>query len=138
MSFDCDVPAGHFSAIDTSTGGDVTITGSITPRLTRRDERWMPSATVQLKGQGTGIIAVRLTADDGKNFVARIERNKESKEVAIGKAGQPVQFRIAVTDGTAQISIGSLEAAYPLQRDQEIGLKIGCSTGNFLFENVDW
>jgi hypothetical protein len=138
ISFDCDVPADHFSAV--ASMGDPRISGSVQVIETRRGNN-LPvagarvvgadpkhSAGFQLVAQpgGRDLFDVVLTSNDGGGL----------KRVTVGHVSlrQPTTFDLMVSpEGTVQLKIGDhafTATAVPLT---QVKTSVFCSTGQFKF-----
>ena len=146
LRYGCDTATGRFSPVSIPfTTSSFMVQGTITPKLFRADERWLPSAFVRVRGRNQQSITVALTAENGQADAAQgaiIVRNGDNRNranSALVPLNSELPFRIQYTDGgDVTITVGSDSIAVPNRLGSEIELSLICSTGDFVFSNIGW
>lgn len=146
MTYGCDTAAGRFSAIEVELpGAGLVVSGTITPNEFRKDAQWAPGAWVRIEtGDGQNSAEVRFIsvakAKEGAltlgGKVAGAERKGDPQLAAIGK---PFAFSIQVL-GPSEVLVaaGSQKAKLPAAMGNKVKLTVACSTGDFVFSDLEW
>jgi hypothetical protein len=142
-SFECDTPAAHWSDwTRTLTGAVVRASGKITVNEMRSDERWMPAASVMIRGKQEGKAAVAGVSLSGSKqkpdriFIS-INSPGQSESLNIGTvASTTTEFTYEVTldaKGLLQVSLGDQKSSAQLKDFKPEKFALSCSTGDFEF-----
>jgi hypothetical protein len=144
IKFDCDTAAGAFSEISVPQSGPAyRIAGSVSARKYRVDGQWAPAATVGLmSADGKSSGAIRLQAPTGRGaveLVVQSRKNGKDYGTVVGtlKKEEVATFSLEAVDGKMTIRTAGKTFDGP---DVGIGASVNvtCSSGEFLFENLDW
>ncbi len=143
-TFGCDTAAGRFSAFkETVRAEGLILRGTITPNEFRKDKRWAPSGWVRIGDDDTHV-RIRLLADDGAakeaDILVSTVSDGKTREGTIGsvKIGQSVSFSISVLENSVRVAAGGKSTEVALTLPKEVELSLACSTGDFVFEGVEW
>lgn len=146
ITYGCDTAAGRFSAIELevpSTGFEVS--GSITPNEFRKDKTWAASAWVRIDAVDEQNAAeVRFTgvspSKDGLITLSGKSEGSERKgDPQLGKIAAPFAFSIkVVSPAEVLLMAGNQKAKLLVTMGDKVKLTIGCSTGDFVFSNLEW
>ncbi len=146
MTYGCDTPAGRFSAIEVELpSAGFAVSGTITPNEFRKDAKWGPTVFVRIdSADNQNAAQVRYSGDPkAKNGIivlsgmaAGAERNGDPQLAMIGK---PFDFTIQVVSASeVLVMAGGRKAMLPAALGDKAKLTIGCSTGDFVFSNLEW
>lgn len=143
-TFGCDTAAGRFSEFkDAVRAEGLILRGTITPNEFRKDKRWAPSGWVRIGDDDTNV-RIRLLADDGAAkeayiFVSTVNDGK-TLEGPVGsvKIGQSVSFNLVVMENSVRVTVDGKSTEVALTLPKDVELSMACSTGDFVFENVEW
>jgi hypothetical protein len=147
MTYGCDTPADHFSAIEQSVSlENFSIKGAIQPNEFRKG-KYSPLAQIYLQSPDEKYRwAMQVIAPDAKAkgafvFLEMTDNGKASDPFPIGavKLGEKLSFDVSVTDGkNIKFKIGELEGTPSLSLGKQVQLNIICSTGDFIFSDLEW
>ncbi|MEL6238034.1 MAG: hypothetical protein AAFQ90_05510 [Pseudomonadota bacterium] len=145
--FACDTAEGRVSEFRVPIKASrFTLSGTIKPALFRGDDKWLPTAVVQLKNRETGnAMIMSLTAPSGEAPGAMVSVQQktggETKRSDVGTlaVGNLVNFTIVYNRGAQnRFVIGE----QPIVSQGDLGtafdLSLSCSTGDFVFEELVW
>lgn len=147
MTWGCDTAAGRFSAIELEVpAAGLEVGGTITPNEFRKDATWAPGAWVRIDAaDGQNSAEVRymgggVKSKDGlvilSGKVAGAERKGDPQLSAITK---PVAFAIKVLGpGEVFLMAGDQSAKLTGVMGDKVKLTVACSTGDFVFSNLEW
>ena len=142
--FDCDTGSGSFSDLDLpQSGPSYHISGSISVKKLRPSSDWYPVANVRLvSGDKRTFGGIRLQIPEASRPPELVVQSavgsgaNDSPAGVLGK-GEVAPFSIDVIGGKMTIRFGDRAFAGP-----DVGtaatIQITCSSGEFLFENLDW
>ena len=145
LDYDCDTAAGSYSMIDlVQPGPGYRIRGTVTGVQFRKDDRWLPTATIALvSADKSNFVSVQLMrqARDSKmelaaNGLLRGERRSaEGGRVGLGEA---VPFEITSGGGRTVVQFGDKRTIFDFDLGADSRVQVSCSTGQFRFEGLDW
>ncbi len=146
MTYGCDTAAGRFSAIEVEVpSAGFVVSGTITPNEFRKDPRWGPTVYVRVdSADDQNGAQVRYSGDpkskDGiitlSGMAAGAERKGDPQLAMIGK---PFDFTIQVVSASeVLVMAGGQRTKLPAALGAKAKLTIGCSTGDFVFSNLEW
>lgn len=146
MTYGCDTAAGRFSAIEVNVpSAGFVVSGTITPNEYRKDPKWGPTVYVRIdSADDQNGAQVRFSGDpkakDGIIVLSGIAAGAERKgDPQLAMIGQPFDFRIQVVSASeVLVMAGGRKATLPAALGDKAKLTIGCSTGDFVFSNLDW
>ncbi|MBA4305962.1 MAG: hypothetical protein C0429_04430 [Sphingopyxis sp.] len=147
ITYGCDTPADRFSAIEQSVNlQNFSINARIQPNEFRKGE-YSPLAQIYIASvDEKNIWALKVVAPSHKAksalvFLDMTVDGKTDEPFLIGNVdlGQQLPVSISVTDG-AKISfkIGEMAGTPELALGGTANLKIICSTGDFVFSDLEW
>ena len=147
MTYGCDTPADRFSAIEQTVDlKSFSIKTSIQPNEFRKG-KYSPLAQIYIESMDEkSLWAVQVIAPDHKSKTALVylnmtEDGKASEPFLIGKVniGQQLPIEVSVTDGyKINFKIGELDGNPELKLGDQAKLNIVCSTGDFVFSDLEW
>jgi hypothetical protein len=145
MRFDCDSFDGAYSEVaQIQSGPTYSLKAKITPKRLGKHRDWRPNAMLQIKSaDGKNGVTVRVTASSLQNrtfsvtFASLTGGELKEYSVATVKTNEPVSVAIAVRDGKLQAAIGGQLAEGPIAVGKGAEVRAGCSTGQFVFENLE-
>jgi hypothetical protein len=147
MTYGCDTPADHFSAIEQQVSlTSFSIKGSVQPNEFRKG-KFSPLAQIYLQSPdkkyrwALQVIALEAKAKDAFVFLDMTDNGKDSEPFPIGtvKIGEKLPFDVSITDGTKiKFRIGNMEGNPDLNLGSQATLNIVCSTGDFVFSDLEW
>ena len=143
-TFGCDTAAGRFSEFkDAVRAEGLILRGTITPNEFRKDKRWAPSGWVRIGDDDTNVThppsCRRWRGQGGLYFRKHRNRRKNPRrDDRIGE-NRPVGFVQLSSDGKLGPRNGRREVDRSCADFAE-GCRtiMACSTGDFVFENVEW
>lgn len=145
-SFECDTPAAHWSDWTRSiSGGDIRAVGKITVNEIRNDEKWMPAASIMIRGKQDGkdsAAGITLSASKqmpDKIFIS-ISAPGLGESLNLGTVpSTTAEFQFEVTldkKGWLHVSLGGQERTRQLKGFEPEKLALSCSTGDFEFTDI--
>ncbi|MBK8375276.1 hypothetical protein [Sphingorhabdus sp.] len=147
ITYGCDTPADRFSAIEQQVSlSSFSIKGAIQPNEFRKG-KYSPLAQIFLDSAdqkyrwAMKVIALDSKAKDAFVFLEMTENGKESDPFLIGsvKIGAKLSFNISVTEGKIiKFRIGEMDGNPELNLGSQATLNIICSTGDFVFSDLEW
>jgi hypothetical protein len=147
ITYGCDTPADHFSAIEQQVQlKSFSIKGSIQPNEFRKG-KYAPMAQIYLQSPdekyrwAMKVIALDAKAKNAFVFLEMTENGKVSEPFPIGsvKLGEKLSFDVSVIEGkTIKFKIGDMDGNPELNLGSESALNIICSTGDFVFADLEW
>ena len=145
MSYDSDTAAGSFSELSQVQDGPAYhVRGTITPLQWREHERWLASGQVRLEtGDGSRSIAVQVIRPRGAeraSFAITVDSGNRPITTTIGEVGlnEAVPFDVTLfPSGDAVVQFGTERRVYHLDLGRNLHVKVVCSTGEFLFGELD-
>jgi hypothetical protein len=152
LAYDCDTAAGSYSEISQQQAAPpYRVTGRLTALQRRTHERFLPSAQIRLEGadqRSSVVLRMVPTTRDGDRFTVALattqdadrDRDREPQADLLITVGinQPVPFELSVSEGEASVRVGVERRTVPLRLGRGARLRILCSTGEFLFDELDW
>jgi hypothetical protein len=147
ITYGCDTPADHFSAIEQKVSlSSFSIKGSIQPNEFRKG-KYSPLAQIYLQSPdekykwAMQVIALEAKAKEAFVFLDMTDNGKDSEPFPIGmvKLGEKLSFDVSITDGTKiKFKIGDMDGNPELNLGTQATLNIICSTGDFVFSDLEW
>lgn len=142
--FDCDTAAGAFSELAFSQPGPTYhISGSLTAKQYRFDDQWIPVANVRIVSADKQTFGgIRLQAPSGSGRLELVVQSKvQGKDYgavvgSFGK-GEAATFSIDVENSKMTIRVAGKTFAGP-DMAAGSGVSVTCSSGQFLFEKLNW
>jgi hypothetical protein len=147
LEYDCDTTPEHYSELKlTQSGPAYAVTGSLSARRLYRGKRFAPIGSVNLSA-ADGSWSVRISligyATESDKVVTgqlRIIRNGKAEEPSLGvfEVGKPVHFALSLAaDGKGSASLGGQTLPVAVQATGPVTASVVCSTGEFLFTDLD-
>jgi hypothetical protein len=142
IRYDCDTAAGSFSMIDfVQPGPDYRVTGRISARAFRAHE-YYPVANIQLVS-ARNLVGLRLRREQANGpieFVLQSRGQAGLREavLAIVEQGDATPFLVEVVRGVARVEVAGQSRTVDVPISAGATLQISCSTGQFVFEDLDW
>jgi hypothetical protein len=142
--FDCDTAAGKYSEFNLpQLGPNYHLSGRLSAKEYRPDRDWFPVANVRFVSADRRIFGgIRLQIPAGSGRVELVVQSKTGEQprdigVAVLRKGDAAAFSLDVIDGKMTITVGGQGFPGP---DVGAGAAVNltCSSGEFLFEDVDW
>ncbi len=147
MTYGCDTPADHFAGFDQNIDTkNFRISGVFQPSEFRKGD-YSPSAWISLSSlDEKNRWVFRIMASDAKSesaivFLEMTENGKENDPFPVGavKLHEKLPFTITVTDGSKiAFEANELNGHPELNLGQQAKLSIMCSTGEFIFSDLEW
>jgi hypothetical protein len=147
ITYGCDTPADHFSAIEQQVSlNSFSIKGSIQPNEFRKG-KYSPLAQIYLQSPdekyrwAMQVIALEAKAKEAFVFLDMTDNGKDSEPFPIGtvKLGEKLSFDVSVTEGKKiKFKIGDMDGNPELNLGAQATLNIICSTGDFVFSDLEW
>jgi len=147
MTWGCDTAAGRFSAIELEVpAAGFEVGGTITPNEFRKDASWAPGAWVRIEtADGQNAAEVRYLGGPPKTkeglvtLSGKIAGAERKGDPQLSALSQPVAFAIRVTGpGEVFLMAGEQKAKLPVAMGDRVKLTAACSTGDFVFTNLEW
>jgi len=144
-SFDCDVPAGHYSAwtrsIDASS---LQVSGKLQLLEVREDPKWAPGANIELvNAQGSDAVGFQLAVfKRNPGQISAFLHHQQSAEPRVLIAtpdwnGNIISFDLALSKaGVVTATLNGMSQAIPLGTFRPNSVRFTCSTGQFNFSEV--
>jgi hypothetical protein len=143
INYDCDVPAGHFSSVDTEISLPVEVSGTITPLVLRSGE-FLPVGNVSIQSRdkwGVGLKVLAFNASQKSLVAAYADYTAPDHLVAMAKVdkSQSISFRLAISElGEGSLRVDQSEHAFKVDLEDPLMLRFSCSTGQFKFKQLHW
>jgi hypothetical protein len=147
MNYGCDTPADHFSAIDQKVSlKNFTFKAKIQPNEFRKG-KYSPLAQVYFESEdGNTRWALKIIALGPREkaalamlYVTKDGKTDEPFPVGSVELGKQLPFSIVIIDGTKiSFDIDGLKGNPELSLGQQATLNIICSTGDFIFSEMEW
>jgi hypothetical protein len=145
LTYDCDTAAGSYSELSQpAASSKYSISGVLTARKLRTDERWAPSATVTVKTSDSDRLSLQLIAADGtatqlQLLIRNVIDGKESTQpIGVVPVNQAVPFTIFVDGVAANFEAGGRTFNLNVPAGGTRTVSVACSTGEFLFERLEF
>jgi hypothetical protein len=143
LSFNCDAVPGEVTAMDQGPLASATsISGSFRAVQARHDNNVSPVATVKLASD-KDFVALQITPiePNSSTFLVFVRNGdaKEEERTLLGQAelNQPVPFRVARNGKQVEVAAAGQSLSLRQSFRGAPSLGVSCSTGQFLFENVE-
>jgi hypothetical protein len=147
IKYGCDTPADHFSAIEQNVSlQSFAIKGTIQPNEFRKG-KYSPLAQIYLESSdekyrwAMQVIALDAKAKNAFVVLKMTENGKDSDPLPIGtvKLGEKLIFSANIIDGKSiRFKIGDIDGSPDLPLGLNAKLNIICSTGDFVFDELEW
>jgi hypothetical protein len=147
MTYGCDTPADHFSAIEQKVSlADFSIQTKIQPNEFRKGE-FSPLAQIYFQStdeKNRWAVKVIALGHKEKSALVMLDVTRDGKDkewfpVGAVKLGEQLPISISITGGSKiKFNIGGLEGNPELNLGADATLNIICSTGDFVFSDLDW
>lgn len=145
-TFECDTPAAHWSEWTSSiSGADIRAIGKITVNQIRIDEKWMPAASIMIRGKqdgkdaAAGITLSGSKLQPDKIFISiNAPGLGESRNLGtVPSTTTEFQFEVTLdTKGQLHVRLGGQESTRQLEGFAPEKLALSCSTGDFEFTEI--
>ena len=139
--FDCDVPAGNFSAwhgpIDA--GEKLRVSGTVEVVLLRHDKRWSPVGSIFLKDGDDRTVGLQVYVDWGRSEFLQFGMYSDDRaQIAeIELTDEPIPFDFSVTrSGEFNATIAGHSHALDIGPFEARRIHLSCSSGEFVFKNI--
>ena len=143
--YDCDAAAGTYSNIDlTQSGPAYRVVGRVAGNYFRRHNDWHPVANVRLiaanKKNAVGIRVRRVHLNGPIEFVLQtwVDGRESLKVLSTLRRDEPAPFSIEVEGGITRVRAAGQELVVDPVIGSGATIQIACSTGRFVFEDLDW
>ncbi|MEM9084482.1 MAG: hypothetical protein AAGB23_01000 [Pseudomonadota bacterium] len=145
--FACDTASGRFSEFKIPVNAArFTLSGSLTPALFRAHEQTTPNAIVGVQSSQTGeAMYIRASASSASAQGAMVtaellrEGQREAREIGTLAIGNVVGFAIIyVQGGQSRIVVGEQVVNVNADLGASYDLRLNCSTGDFVFDELVW
>ena len=145
MTFDCDSFDGAYSEIvQTQVGPAYALKAEVSAKRLGRHREWRPKALLQVKSaDGKNAIGVQFNISSYQNgtlsvaLITIVGGEQKEYSVATLKLNEPLNTAIAVQDGKVRVDIGGEFAEAPITIGHGAEVRVGCSTGQFMFEKLE-
>ena len=144
LTWDCDTGEGNFSLLQTTQEGPAyRISGRVSAVVLRDDPRWVPSATVWIDAAGDDWVAIRISRTRPNQLEVRLSwrtggQVQERSFATLAPATEvPFELRLSPA-GEATARFGEAQATTRFLPRPNGTVALTCSTGEFLFENVEF
>lgn len=145
VNYDCDTPAGSFSELSQVQAGPAFhVRGTITPLQWRDHRRWAPLGQVRIEtSDRSRSIAVRVIRPRGAEraeFDIAVDNGSGvvSSELGSLALNEALSFDISlIANGDTVVQIGAERRSYRLDLGRNVQVSAVCSTGEFLFRELD-
>ena len=146
MRFGCDTATGRFSPVTIPlTTSQLTFTGKIKPALFRKDSKWLPTAFVRIEDSDKQSITIRLTAENSKAEAADativVGNGDDRSTAAVGSIPLESTLPFSISYGESEdiaILVNGKKLSIPNRLGDTLTLSLICSTGDFIFEEIEW
>ncbi len=147
LTYGCDTPSDRFSAIEQDVQTEnFFVRGRIKPLEFRESERYAPLAQVYLRSMdGQNMFVIKLISRHDLDYaLARLEITQDGTKLEPVNLGavnlsDELTFEIFIS-GESEINfrIDDVEGSPTLDLGDSAELNIICSTGEFVFSDLDW
>jgi hypothetical protein len=143
LSYRCDSGPGRYSQLkQIEPGPSYRASGRISANELGKHKHWAPGGSIVVESADKQTsAALKLAAPAWRaplDVLLQIRKGETLETQALGQIGlgQELSFVMTVADGRVQVEIGAMrgEASIALGAGASVG--VGCSTGNFQFEDL--
>ena len=145
MLFDCDAEGGHYSElVQSQTGPNYALRADISAKRFGQHRDWHPGARMAItSADGKNSIIMQLAAGSVRpefllvSLVTNRDGEQKQYMVTTVNPGEAVHASIDVRDDVVHVEVAGQLAEVPLKLGAGAKVSVGCSTGQFMFENLD-
>lgn len=146
FSYDCDTTADRASEIATAIAPGGVVSGRVSPRVIAPGRTHLSIATIWINGEGGSAVGFKLYAgarDATDSVIVSMITlpGGQGDETVIRtlKIKEAVRFRLALgKDGLVSLELDDWKGSAKLAAGASPTVSLGCSTGEFQFEDVDF